>query len=916
VTPDPALSISAAKPGYVAARRDGIPAAGEGAKGIALILRRGFQARGSAVDERGGPLSGVEIRLSRSERYEGGSFSATSESGGDRPAATTDREGRFVASALAAGEYTVRFFREGFAKKRLTLEVKNEGVTEWPPVVLRGSAPVAGVVRNAKGDPIAGAQVFSYESGGGSSDQSVSDLEGRFRHDGYPEGSSLTMRVSAQGYAYKEKSVKAPAPEVAVVLGTAGTIRGRVEDAETKLPIENFRVGWGTPRPISVRSYGERDFQSPDGVFELADAAPGKVQVGASAPGYLEEQSAAMEIGDGETKEGIVISLKKGRTVTGRVLDPLRGAGVANATVSWREEGSGDARGIMYTQGGVFADVPNASATDADGGFHYEGVPSGKLVFSASHPDYLEATKTLDTAAGSSVDLVLSIGGSIAGQVVGRDGRNPLPGAVVSVQEQGASRSVWTGDDARTDASGRFEFSHLKEGRYRLSARDASGRAPPRDVVLGPDQRVADAVLELASGALVRGRVGGVAPEDLSAVRISANSSGFQTSAPVGEDGQFVLRDVPPGVLRVGAWTPFPSMRSTSKTVEVPEGAAEVPVEIVFEGGSRLTGRVFRGEKGIPGLFVNATPEPAAPGSVRVSAQTDENGRYALEGLTDGPKRLTVGDENFSLSRVVTVSGDSSADFVLRGVSLSGLVTDAASGEPIKDVEVRAQAGKVPSDSRHGVSDSQGRYAIDDLEAASYEVTAQHRGYQQKTQAVPVEDSAVELDIALTRGTGLSIRGTDGLTGLPLRSLTVTALSSTGAVAFGASVSLDASGQGEVSSLAPGRYALYVSSTGYAPRVLPAVDVPSPTLALAMTPGGTVEIRTAVSLSGRILDAAGAPYAPNPWRLDGSVNLAPPVVAWEHFPPGSYQLVVNGPGGERSFPFAVAEGRTTTLDMK
>ena len=92
--------------------------------------------------------------------------------------------------------------------------------------------------------------------------------------------------------------------------------------------------------------------------------------------------------------------------------------------------------------------------------------------------------------------------------------------------------------------------------------------------------------------------------------------------------------------------------------------------------------------------------------------------------------------------------------------------------------------------------------------------------------------------------------------------------------------------------------------------------VPSATLGVGLTPGGTVEVRPTVQVSGRILDSSGSVYLLGPFRLDGTVHPGPPVTVWNNFAPGSYQLVVTGPNGEASYPFTVAEGRTTTLAVK
>lgn len=58
---------------------------------------------------------------------------------------------------------------------------------------------------------------------------------------------------------------------------------------------------------------------------------------------------------------------------------------------------------------------------------------------------------------------------------------------------------------------------------------------------------------------------------------------------------------------------------------------------------------------------------------------------------------------------------------------------------------------------------------------------------------------------------------------------------------------------------------------------------------------------------------AGNPYG---WSLDGHVSLQPPAIAWPHFAPGSYQLIVAGAAGEKSYPFTVLEGRKTTVAIQ
>ena len=89
--------------------------------------------------------------------------------------------------------------------------------------------------------------------------------------------------------------------------------------------------------------------------------------------------------------------------------------------------------------------------------------------------------------------------------------------------------------------------------------------------------------------------------------------------------------------------------------------------------------------------------------------------------------------------------------------------------------------------------------------------------------------------------------------------------------------------------------------------------MPSPPLAVPLTPGGRVEIRADTSISGKIYTAAGALCLRSIWSMDGSVIASPPVAALGRFEPGSYRLVVADSGGARTYPFVVTEGQTTTV---
>jgi hypothetical protein len=929
--PEKNLSLEASRTGYATARKPGVTLkAGDAIKDVALVVRRGLEARGKVVDGQQQPVAGAEIRaVHREDGMAGGARMQMRMMGleRDKPDAYSGKDGAFALKGLEEGQYSLAVVKEGFARKTVpSVEVKAAGENVWPVVTLTAGAPIGGLVKDSAGGPISGAQIFAIDiASGGRPQNSTSDADGKFRLEGFTADRPIMLNVSAQGYATQQKNVTPPAADIAVVLKTAGTVRGRVEDAETKKPITDFTVGRSGPRgggPMQImigRGGGDQAFQSEDGSFELTEVPPGKWTVRGTAAGYRSAEASGIEIGEGETKEGVVLQLKRGGGLAGRVLDP-RGAAVANASVTWHpSESEGGAMGAAM--GRMMGGGAGGSTTsDADGRFQFDGLPDSHVTVTASHSDYLESSRDIDPSKEQSVDLTLGTGASISGTVVGTDGRSGVPGALVQLSEEGSGGGGFGGggESTRTDGAGNFIFDHLTAGRFKVTASSNAGKTTAKDVVVGDNQPLTGVLVQMATGTLLHGTVSGLPAGRLGGVRVMAFETNYSDSAVTDDGGGYALHDVPAGVIRLQATTSFLSGRTTTKTVEVPEGGGDVQADIAFQGVSRLAGRVTRGDRPVSGVFVNAFPDPPRATAGRSSGQTDENGSYDLEGLDDGNYQVSLNGQGVSYRRAMPVSGDTNGDIALPTISITGTVTESGSGDPLEGVTIQAQTGADPQfrGGKQGVSDSSGHYFIDDVDPGSYQLNARKAGYQAKTQTVNVAGDSAQSDLAMDRGTGLSIRGNDGLTGLPLRGVSVVAYGGGGGVAFSGSVSLDSTGKGEITSLAPGVYAFYIFSNGYSPRSFPSVQVPAATLPVALTPGGRVEVRPVVQVSGRIVDASGAAYLLGPYRLDGRVNPAPPVTVWDNFTPGSYQLFVTSTDGEKAYPFTVSEGRTTTLDIR
>jgi protocatechuate 3,4-dioxygenase beta subunit len=320
---------------------------------------------------------------------------------------------------------------------------------------------------------------------------------------------------------------------------------------------------------------------------------------------------------------------------------------------------------------------------------------------------------------------------------------------------------------------------------------------------------------------------------------------------------------------------------------------------------------VTRGGRGVADTTVFAMQQ----GLGRIStSRTDSSGAYRLEGLEKGTYDINVERKR----ETVKLDGDRNLDFDLPTARVSGTVVESGSRQPLQDASVSFTSDTPgPFGGAMITTDSNGRFTFDDLEPKSYTLRVRKPGFQLEKKKVTAGDPGPDLTIELLRGEGLSVQVRDGLYNVPLRGLMARVEDATGGTLFGSAVGLDDQGRGEIPSLKPGSYKLYAQSSGYAPVEL-AVSVPSPTVPITLTPGGTVEIHAgSETLAGgsanlQFLSANGRPYRFSAFGPGGGITLATPVRRLENIAPGSYSLV--GAAGV-SKSFHVQEGRTLVVEL-
>jgi 5-hydroxyisourate hydrolase-like protein (transthyretin family) len=167
-----------------------------------------------------------------------------------------------------------------------------------------------------------------------------------------------------------------------------------------------------------------------------------------------------------------------GADITGRVIDGISGAPVAEVTVT-----------LLPTMFPAAAVSALEAVTDADGSFAFHRLAPGryriqaqKMGFAAFAGPFDE--HTLDVAAGQSIaglELALRPGGTLTGRIVGANG-GPVAGLTVSALRlaTGPGGQPVTAQMAQTSERGEFQLNNLPEGQYVIIACPCHRRRSPR----------------------------------------------------------------------------------------------------------------------------------------------------------------------------------------------------------------------------------------------------------------------------------------------------------------------------------------------------------------------------------------------------------------------------------------------------
>lgn len=611
--------------GYAASVLEGLPLrAREQAELQAIALEKGTRVVGRVVDSTGSGVAGARVGVGPRVVHRLGFVLAAIDSMPVLEAeATTDADGKWAIADVDQGSKTLVVEKGGYASVAdSTLDVRRGPEQAAPTITLRAAGRIEGKALFADGRPAAGARILVTGLDADTGVGAVAAQGGEFAVDGI-DGDACLVSAWLAGLA---PIVALPARtgerNVVVRFPTPGAVTVRVVAAEGRGPVTEYRilaapVGGDASADLddmtetAIReALGPRFVRSVAGETAFDPLEPRAWRFEVTADGFAPARTGPVEVKAGPAGPTVVVELRKGGGIRGRVTGP-GGAPVTGASLVLVHGGvalepvrSAPESGFVVRIGPEDEVAPLQAVSGTDGQFAFDDPAPGKHGLTVRAPGLAPVfVGGIEVGAKPVEPLTIALvsGAALSGRVT-FSGR-PLP-AGLRLRLDGPQGPV----DAKVDGEGQYRFEHVPPGRFVLlpllgdpvyarlpeATRAkflAKGLAVEVDLKDGED-----AVRSLAVPALpwVEGSIAGLAagtplsghdvmlvPEDL-----GTGGASFVHRAKTDAAGKFTIRDVLPGpwraMVQVFEGAPGPGMegRTLEAEVSVPEGAASVPLRI------------------------------------------------------------------------------------------------------------------------------------------------------------------------------------------------------------------------------------------------------------------------------------------------------------------------------------------------
>jgi large repetitive protein len=606
---------------------------------------------------------------------------------------TTEETGRYFLSA----------WKDGYAKSSFPVTDCRKKIITRDIVLLRASI-IRGRVLNEKDEAIPNVKVtvFSINPPLKILSESVikTNDNGEFQCNLIPKG-EVSLYFDSPGYVSESREIKAPDENIIVHLYSGGAeISGHVflkksGEAVTSATVQLEIRG----RKLCLGGSGKKILTDDSGYFLFNNLEKGEYILSANKGNLrlLNEvdgsESLIFKVEEKEKKTDLKLILFKGRTLRGKITEKNSGNPLEGVKV------------FLAWHGGK--NIPE-DITGPDGKYFLNGIFQSQIHLKLEKEGYASNSKRHDLVViykGEKTDEVkdLCMVGTlqISGKVQNEDGER-ISDAKVFAQKEALSRKK----PLAVDKDGSFKIEVVPFTVYNVRAEAPGYPKSLCKVISIKNKSVRDIIITMKDGATIKGIVLDPKGKGVEGASVKAQrniqigiSSTYEeiTSAESGEDGSFILQNLPEGEIIVSA-KKEDFCDSKNEKVFLESGMEKQGIKIHLRKSQYAAGKITDSDGvALEGVYVSVHAGYSALNS-RGRATTDADGNYRIEGLADMPHTFSLHyKEDGDTHRDVEIGRDD-IDFVINKnkiITLTGTVIDWKTKKPISNFTVKCNINSV-----------------------------------------------------------------------------------------------------------------------------------------------------------------------------------------------------------------------------
>ncbi len=438
-----------------------------------------------------------------------------------------------------------------------------------------------------------------------------------------------------------KESLLAGTAEMQVQPGTV--VEGKVQDAKGQ-PISQAQVLLQITKDDETSS--QRGETSAGGHFRFVVTTTGTATLVAEAGGLAPKHLALAALEGQPALEPVTLTLLKGRTVQGRVVD-AEGKAVAGANIvvaSWNNVGP----------------LKWHSESDADGRFTWDSAPSERTLLQFSKSGFKDRLDELPSAGTRDWSIRLDKPFAYSGTVLDPDGK-PAAGLAVTL-------FPFSSGEAHTDAQGHFTLTARNMPVGFVAQCVLVARDPARELAAAVDveEDAAETTLRLSSGLTLVGRVTDVDGHAIRDAHAQAMFRTARTSEPFGmavradAEGRYEIKGLAAG-RGYGVSLSAEGFGQDYLNVDAPEAGSQRieldPVQLIV-ADQRIAGTVLdTDDKAVSGAYIGTfgNKQPSH------QMQTDAKGHFAFDHVCVGTVQVFVNSPRGGYANASVEAGDTNA---------------------------------------------------------------------------------------------------------------------------------------------------------------------------------------------------------------------------------------------------------------